>query len=46
MTDEQIRHQKETKMVIDYYLKMISTGTEENRFRSCFYNKISKLPAE
>ena len=46
MTNEEIRHQQETKVLIEYYNKMISSGTEENRFRACFYNKISKLPAD
>lgn len=46
MTDEEIRHQKETKVLIEHYLRMISSGTDENRFRACFYNKISKFPAE
>ena len=46
MTNEEIRHQQETKVLIDHYLKMVSTGSDQNRFRSCFYNKISKLPAD
>jgi len=46
MTDEEIRHQKETTVLIEHYLKMISAGTDENRFRACFYNKISKLPSD
>jgi len=33
-------------VLIDHYLKMVSTGNDQNRFRSCFYNKISKFPAD
>lgn len=46
MTNEEIRHQHEAKVLIEHYQKMITPGSDENRFRACFYNKINKFPAE
>jgi hypothetical protein len=46
MSNEEMRHQQEIKVLIDHYQKMVSTGNDENRFRACFYNKISKFPAD
>jgi hypothetical protein len=46
MTNEEMRNQHETKVLIEYFNKMISPGTDENRFRACFYNKIAKMPAD
>lgn len=46
MTHEEIRHQQETRVLIEHFQKMITPGTEDNRFRACFYNKINKFPAD